>query len=89
MSTTMITNEMLYELIKNFKDDTRQHFEQVEKRLNNIEEEQREDRKILMKLWENRSRSNLNFSSIYFLVTLFVSITLALLGSLLMTNLLR
>lgn len=105
-----ITNEMLYELIKDFKDDSRQRFEQidnrfeqvdkrfeqiddrfeqVDKRLVRIEDQQIEDRKILMELWENRSRSNLNFTSFYFLITLFASTTVAMLGSYVLIGLTR
>lgn len=99
--TTAITNEMLYELIKDFKDDSRQRFDQVDKRfeqvdkrfeqadkrLDRIEDQQTEDHKILMELWENRSKSNLNFTSFYFLITLFSSTTIALLGSYLIASL--
>lgn len=108
--TTTITNEMLYELIKEFKEDFKyfktdvlnrfeqvdkrfeqvdDRFEQMDKRLIRIEDQQIEDRKLLMQLWENRSKSNLNFTSFYFLITLFASTTVAMLGSYVLISLIR
>lgn len=54
MEPNTITNEMLYELLKDFKEDVHKRFEQVDKRFEQMEERQSEDHKILMELWENR-----------------------------------
>lgn len=78
MEPNTITNEMLYELLKDFKKDVHKRFEQVDKRFERIENQQAEDHKILMELWENRSRQTLNFTSAYFLITLISSMLIAL-----------
>lgn len=74
MTTQTITTEMVYELLKEFKEDTHKRFER-------IENQQMEDHRILMELWENRSRQNLNFSSTYFLITFMSSVLGAILIS--------
>ena len=74
MTAQIITIEMVYELLKEFKED-------IHKRFERIENQQIEDHRILMELWENRSRQNLNFTSIYFLITLIFSVFLSVLTS--------
>jgi len=71
MQETTVTNQMLYDLLKEFKRDVHKRFEQ-------LEENQHEDRKLLMGLWENRTKTTLNFSSAYFLITLTCSILAAM-----------
>lgn len=81
MNTTTITNEMLYELVKEFKHDVNQRFEQTEKRLDRIETQQTEDRKILMNLWENRENMKLSLTRSLLTVTGIVSGVVALVVS--------
>lgn len=57
----------LKEDFRSFKIEVNQHFER-------IDNQQTEDRKILMELWENSSKQNLNFTSTYFLVTFMTSV---------------
>ncbi len=84
MQENIVTNEMLYDLLKEFKRDVHKRFEQVDrrfeqvdKRFEQLEENQSEEHKLLMDLWENRSKNTLNFSSTYFIVTLICSILAA------------
>lgn len=63
MSGQKITNEVLYELLKEFKADTQrqfqqvqQQFQQIEKRLDRLEENQYHDRRMLMEIWESRDK---------------------------------
>lgn len=91
MNNITVTNEMLYELFKEFREDFKgfkidvnrrfdevdKRFEQIDKRFTQLEDAQSEDRKILRDLWENRDKQTLNFSSIYFAVTLTASILAA------------
>lgn len=76
MMTTTITNEMLYELLKEFKEDTKRNFEQVDKRfeqverrLDRVEYQQTEDRKILMDLWHHKDNMELKLSKSLLAVT--------------------
>ena len=63
MQGNIVTNEMLYDLLKEFKRDVHKRFEQVDKgfeqvdkRFEQLEENQSEDHKLLMDLWENQNR---------------------------------
>ena len=106
MTNSTITNEMLYKLLKEFKEDVHKRFEQVDKRFEqvdkrfeqvdkrfeqvdkrfeevdkrfgSIENNLSEDHDILMDLWKNRSKQNLNFTSVYFIITLISSILAAI-----------
>lgn len=83
MTTATITNEMLYELIKEFKADMNRRFEQVDKRFeqidnrleqndrrfDRIEHQQDEDRKILMDLWQHKDNLELKLSKRLLAVT--------------------
>lgn len=97
MTTTTITNEILYELLKEFKEDTKRNFEQIDKRfeqvdnrleqvdnrfkqndsrfaqldrrLDRIENQQSEDRKILMDLWHHKDNMELKLSKSLLAVT--------------------
>lgn len=76
MTTTTITNEMLYELIKEFKTDVNKRFEQndsrfnqIDRRLDRIENQQNEDRKILMDLWHHKDNMELKLSKSLLAVT--------------------
>lgn len=81
MNTQQITNEMLYELIKEFKGDVYRRFDEIDKHFEHMEEQQNEDHKILMQLWGNRNKQTLNFTSIYFLITFFSSVLAAIASS--------
>jgi predicted nuclease with TOPRIM domain len=104
MTTTIITNEMLYELLKEFKEETRRNFDMVNKgfeqvdsrfeqvdkrfeqvdnrfkqidkrldqhdrRFDRIENQQNEDRKILMDLWHHKDNMELKLSKSLLAVT--------------------
>lgn len=76
MTTTTITNEMIYEVLKEFKEDTKRNFyqvdkcfEQVERRLDRVEYQQSEDRKILMDLWHHKDNMELKLSKSLLAVT--------------------
>lgn len=112
MNNITVTNEMLYELFKEFREDFKgfkkdvnsrfdqvdkrfeqidqrfdlvdkrfeqvdKRFEQVDNRFEQLEDAQSEDRKILRDLWENREKQTLNFSAIYFAITLSLSVLAA------------
>lgn len=76
-----------------------QRFEQVDKRFDRVEDQQNKDRNILMNLWNQQTedrkilmelsvksnKSNLNFSSVYFLITFFSSTIVSLVGSILIS----
>ncbi len=55
-------NEMFYEMFREFKDDTNRRFEQMDKNFMRIEALQMEDRRILMKLWEERDNMKLSYT---------------------------
>lgn len=96
MTTTTITNEMLYDLIKEFKEDTSRRFEQVDKRfeqidkrLDRIENQQSEDRKILMDLWHHKDNMELKLSKSFLAVTGILSGGISLTVSVLTNTFLR
>lgn len=76
MTNSTVTTEMVYDLLKDFKEDTYKRFEQidkrfeqVDKRLDGIEYQQREDRKILMELWKEKDNMKLSFTRTLLTVT--------------------
>lgn len=76
MTNSTVTTEMVYDLLKDFKEDTYKRFEQIDKRLEQVdkrfermENQQLEDRKILMNLWENKDNMKLSFTRTLLTVT--------------------
>jgi hypothetical protein len=61
MSAENVTNEMLYELIKEFKRDVYKRFEQQDKRMDRIEDNQREDHRLLREIHESRHEVKVQF----------------------------
>lgn len=53
-------------------------FDQADKRFEQLEGNYTEDHKLIIDLWANRSKSTLNFSSVYFIITLTSSILAAI-----------
>lgn len=73
--------EMIHELLKEFKTDIYQRFEQIDHRLERIENQQTEDRKILMNLWENRENMKLSLTRSLLTVTGIISGAVAIIVS--------
>lgn len=83
-----MSNEMIYEILKEFKEDVSNRFDQIAKRLDlmdkrieRIEQQQTEDRKILMNLWENRDNLKLNLTRSLLTVTGILSGVIAIIVS--------
>lgn len=83
-----MSNEMIYEILKEFKEDVSNRFDQIDKRLDlmdkrieRIEQQQTEDRKILMNLWENRDNLKLNLTRSLLTVTGILSGVIAIIVS--------
>lgn len=76
-----ISNEMIYELLKEFKEDVNRRFEDINKRFDRIEMQQTEDRRILMELWEHRDKMKLNLTRSLLTVTGIVSGVIAIIVS--------
>jgi hypothetical protein len=74
-STAQITTGMLYELLKEFKDEMRNEFRsfkaEVNRRFEGIEQRQAEDHKMLMELWQDRGEIKIKYSK-----HLFVSVAM-------------
>lgn len=56
MNNLQITNEMLYELLKEFKNDMRDFKHDTNQKFDELRANQREDHKILMDIWESRDK---------------------------------
>ncbi len=69
-----ITNEMIYEMLREFKADTNRRFER-------IETQQTEDRKILMNLWEHKDNMKLSLTRTLLTVTGTISGVVAMIVS--------
>ena len=70
-NTAQITTGMIYELLKEFKNDINRRFEDVSRRFEGIENRQAEDHKILMELWQDRNEVKVKYSK-----HLFISISI-------------
>lgn len=73
-----------FDLVDKRFEQVDKRFEQVDNRFAQLEDAQSEDRKILRDLWENREKQTLNFSSIYFSITLAASVMAAIATSYIM-----
>jgi predicted nuclease with TOPRIM domain len=87
METTIVTTNMLYEFLKEFKtevynrfeqmdkrfEQVDNRFEQLEKRMDRLENQQLDDRKMLMEVWQSRDRITVNFSRTFTIVNAFIS----------------
>ena len=80
-NTMDVSNEMIFDLLKEFKVDAYKRFEQLDHRLDRIENQQTEDRKILMNLWENRENMKLSMTRSLLTVTGIISGIVAIIVS--------
>jgi len=84
-----ITNSMLYELLRDFKQDFRNFKEEMysfkketNKRFEKIEARQEEDHQMLMDLWENRKEIQIKFSRSVIVALMLMAGTISLIISL-------
>jgi len=93
MNANSVTNEMLYELIRDFKVEVYRRFEQIEQqqsenykmlsdRMDRIEQQQTEDRKLLMDIWKTRDVVTVKLSRSFAMVNAFISAFIAVFVSL-------
>lgn len=74
MEDTIVTTNMIYEFLKEFKADANNRFEHIEKRMDQIEHQQPEDRQILMDIWKSRDKVTVTFSRTFTAVNAFISL---------------
>lgn len=62
-----ISNEILYDVLKDIKSDMNRRFDEQDKRMNRIEENQREDHHMIMDIWKAREKvtARINFDFIW------------------------
>lgn len=88
MTNTNVSTEMVYELLKDFKEDFKtfkyevyNRFDQVDKRFERIESQQVEDHKVLMELHKEKDNMKLSFTRTLLTVTGFTSAVIAMIVS--------
>ena len=87
-NSAVITNEMLYELVKEFKTDVNRRFKQIDKRFEQqdsrfeqmidlIKNEKCEREKMeikLEKIYESRDRVSVNFTRVWMFASFFIAL---------------
>ncbi|MFA6917538.1 MAG: hypothetical protein WC285_01725 [Candidatus Gracilibacteria bacterium] len=61
------------EEFREFKNDVHRRFEQADKRMDRIEYQQLEDRKMLMDVWQSREKVTVNFPKGFVGINAFIS----------------
>lgn len=67
-----------FDQVDNRFEQVEKRFDQADKRFEQLEGNYNEDHKLIIDLWANRSKSTLNFSSVYFIITFTTSILAAI-----------
>jgi len=81
MNQSQVTNWMIYELLKDFKEDTGRRFDEVDKKFDevngkfyDIKGEMSEDRKKLNEIYESRNYVTVKFTRAWTFASLFVAV---------------
>lgn len=79
MQSNSITNEMLYELLREFKADVARRFDDVDRQLTEIRSDMREEKRRLDQVYEARESVKIKFSWQWSAASLFIALIASLL----------